>query len=125
MDEIGPAQRAKPTILVVDDERGVCELLVEALTGAGYRVDCAFDGEEAIARLRSRRPIDLALVDVNLGGEADGYHVAAMARAMQLDVILMTGTPDGFAPDVAHRTIRKPFRVEDVRALVQDALRSP
>jgi DNA-binding response OmpR family regulator len=124
MTERGPAPRAKPTILVVDDERGVCELLVEALTGDGYRVDCAFDGEEAIARLRSRLPVDLALVDVNLGGEADGDHVAALARAMQLAVILMTGAPTGFAPDVAHPTIRKPFRVEEVRALVRETLRS-
>ena len=52
-------------ILVVDDEKDVCDLLSSALRIAGYDTDVASNGEEALRLWRSR-DIDLCIVDINM-----------------------------------------------------------
>ena len=44
------------TVLVVDDDRLLCNLLTELLTEAGYTVQCADDGEAAWAEVQRARP---------------------------------------------------------------------
>ena len=53
------------TILVIDDEPGVRDLLQDALSGAGYRVQSATNGADGLDQLR-RRSADLCIVDVNM-----------------------------------------------------------
>ena len=55
----------KGTVLVIDDEEVMREILESLLTSEGYRVKLAATGEDGIA-LASREPIDLAIVDVML-----------------------------------------------------------
>ena len=50
------------TVLVVDDEFAVAELLSDLLTDEGYHVVTAAGGKEGLARLRSAKP-DLVLLD--------------------------------------------------------------
>jgi CheY-like chemotaxis protein len=71
------------TILVVDDEFGVAEVLEALLTDEGYRVTTAVNGRQGLTRLSEVRP-DLVLLDVMMP-IVDG---PAMLRAMQEDPIL-------------------------------------
>jgi len=59
------------TILVVDDEPGIVEVLEEHLQSEGYDTCHAFSGEEALASLAKFVP-DLVILDVMLPG-MDGY----------------------------------------------------
>ena len=56
------------TVLVVDDDRTVCEYLSNFLMARGYVVDAAASGEEAIARLRGGRRRSLIILDILLPG---------------------------------------------------------
>ena len=56
------------TVLVVDDDRTVCEYLSNFLMARGYVVDAAASGEEAIARLRGGRRPSLIILDILLPG---------------------------------------------------------
>ncbi|MCX4844521.1 response regulator transcription factor [Streptomyces sp. NBC_00893] len=82
MTSARPARRGTPSkghLLVVDDEPTVRELLPAALRYAGFDVDVAADGEEALERA-ARRPPDLVLLDVMLP-DIDGFEVIRRLRA--------------------------------------------
>lgn len=66
-------------ILVVDDNRDLCDMLAELLEIRGHTVCIAYDGHEAIAAVRSFEP-DVAFVDLGLPG-LDGYEVATRVHA--------------------------------------------
>jgi two-component system chemotaxis response regulator CheY len=78
----------KPSVLVVDDEAGMRETLVEILRDAGYRVDAAPDGDSALAHLRAQ-PCDIVVMDVRMPGR-DGVSVLQELNAPPPQVILMT-----------------------------------
>jgi len=54
-------------VLVVDDEPQIRRIMRTALTGAGYEIDDAKTGEEALEKIREFRP-DLVLLDINMPG---------------------------------------------------------
>ena len=56
-------------ILVVEDERALCETIVRSLRRLAYSVDPCYDGDTAIDLLGSER-YDLVLLDLNLPGDA-------------------------------------------------------
>jgi CheY-like chemotaxis protein len=80
------------TVLVVEDEYSLRRLVLKILSGAGYRVIDAVNGEEALV-LASRHPsIDLVLTDVVMPG-VSGPELAARLRASrpELTVLYMSG----------------------------------
>ena len=80
------------SVVVVDDDPGVRELLVRRLTGAGFQVDAVASRTEAHGALGSRRP-DVVLIDQELGPE-DGWQLASEVRAdpryTHLPLVLMS-----------------------------------
>ncbi len=84
--------------LVVDDDEGVLRSYLRLLDGAGFEVDAACDGEEALAALR-RDAYDLVVSDVDMP-RLDGLALLDGLRreGMSTPVILVTGEP---SPDVA------------------------
>lgn len=56
------------TVLVVDDEPILCEMLREFLTGKGFHVTKAHDGDQALAVYKRHRP-DVVLLDVRMPGK--------------------------------------------------------
>ncbi|HSV43913.1 MAG TPA: response regulator, partial [Candidatus Bathyarchaeia archaeon] len=50
-------------ILVVDDEEDIVAVLRARLQSAGYTVDCAYDGRDALERINAHKP-DLAILDI-------------------------------------------------------------
>ena len=70
-------------ILVVEDERALCETIVRSLRRLAYSVDCCYDGNRAIELLGVEQ-YDLVLLDLNLPG-ADGMTVLRTLRQSDRD----------------------------------------
>ncbi len=66
-------------ILVVDDYAENVELLKELLTASGYQVATAYDGDEALKKVKLDKP-DLLLLDIMMP-KMDGYQVCDVLRA--------------------------------------------
>src|SRR5436190_24382453 len=106
----------KQTILVVDDEVGVCTLLQHALAGVGYHVLIAHDGQEALTQYQTyANPVTALITDLQMPvmGGLD------LARAMicaqpDLAIVFMSGDPQGTELPTAlefprHAFLAKPF----------------
>ncbi|MBV9523133.1 MAG: response regulator [Alphaproteobacteria bacterium] len=101
------------TILLVDDESELRDLIAATLTKPGYEVLTASDGYEAIRIIVSRK-VDLLLTDIRLPG-LSGFDLARQARLMRphLHVIYMSGyhveNERGVGPTYG-RLLAKPIR---------------
>lgn len=108
------------TVLVVDDDPVARDLLQRALGKAGYRVECATDGEEALQLARTLRPEAITL-DVMMPG-VDGWATLAALKAdpalADIPVIMLTIVDDknkGYALGAADY-LTKPFDREQLAA---------
>ncbi|MGA8643616.1 response regulator [Candidatus Binatus sp.] len=119
MEKSKKAGPAGKTILIVDDEFGVLEVLEFILSDAGYRVVSALNGQEAIARLEETRP-DLAIVDFMmpiLDGNEVIKAIRSDKRLRNMPIILASALPektirercDGYTT-----FLRKPYRTEQL-----------
>jgi DNA-binding NtrC family response regulator len=79
------------SLLVVDDDKHVCQAMADYLRGQGHRTETAFNCVDAIERMREH-PFQLVLCDVCLP-DADGFHLLqwAVEHTPDTDVILITG----------------------------------
>jgi len=101
-------------VLVVEDDPGTRDLLVELLSGEGYEVRAAADGLEGIAAANGFRP-DVIVLDLGLP-RMDGrdFLVAYRAAAGPAAVVIVTGAIDAEAP-LADVVLEKPFRIDHLR----------
>jgi signal transduction histidine kinase len=120
---VGPAR-----VLVLEDEQQIRETLVDALTRAGHRVEAAPDGLAGLARFQGGE-FDIVLTDLSLP-ERSGLDVARAVKRMRpgTPVVLITGwghllDPALLAQSGVDLTLVKPFRLERVLGIVEDALR--
>jgi putative two-component system response regulator len=80
-------------VLVVDDDPGIRHLHTDLLSGAGYEVEVAADGADALARVEARPP-DLVLLDLDMprmGGYEVCRRLKAHPRTRFVPVVIMTG----------------------------------
>jgi DNA-binding response OmpR family regulator len=85
----GKDGKVPKSVLVVDDEPKIIEVVGDYLRSAGYSVTTAADGEAAVASARARPP-DLVVLDLGLPG-LDGLDVAReLRRASQVPIIMLT-----------------------------------
>ena len=97
---------APPTVLVVDDEPAVADVLRLLLGEEGYEVRCAYDGAAALAEAE-RRPPDAVVTDVMLPG-LGGADLACRLRERGIPVVVLSAGAAGVAvPGV--RCLRKPL----------------
>ncbi len=84
----------KSRILVVDDEETLRSVLSSELVGAGYEVNTAGSGEEAIATVQKNK-YDLILLDIKMGN-VDGFEVLKFVKKgfPAVKVIMLTGFAD-------------------------------
>jgi signal transduction histidine kinase/CheY-like chemotaxis protein len=129
------AERAAPvpprrgSILVVEDEPRLASAVVEALRDAGYTVEHAADGVEAIATVR-RRAHDLVICDLKmprLDGRAFFRELNTAAPNLRQRVIFVTGDVAGtdaeqFLKDSGCRWLAKPFRLGDLLRTVHEQI---
>jgi signal transduction histidine kinase/CheY-like chemotaxis protein len=110
------------SVLLVDDDPTVRDMVAGLLRGWGHRVIAAANANEALVVLDGHEPLDLLLSDVVMPPGMDGTELARHAARMRpgLPVLLASGfaahaagTPSAFGPDVA--MIAKPFAIDDLR----------
>jgi len=119
---------ANEKILVVEDDQAVASLIALFLKRCGYDVAaCAATGEDALAQTERARP-NLALMDINLGGELDGVQTAERLRArFDVPVVFLTGLADDETIRRSRKAkafgyLLKPFRQEDLKSSIDLAL---
>ncbi len=118
------------TILVIDDEEQVRNLLRQTLTGAGYEVAEAANGREGLDRYR-KAPVDLVITDILMPDEDGLEATLQLTREFpDVKVIAMTGgSGNRNFLDVAklfgaRRTLSKPFELARLLEAVQDELKN-
>ena len=111
-------------ILVVEDERALCETIVRSLRRLAYSVDPCYDGDTAIDLLGSER-YDLVLLDLNLPG-ADGMTVLRTLRQTDRETrVLILSARSEVADQVegldagANDYLAKPFHLEELEARIR------
>ena len=84
---------SRPRVLVVEDERLIREMLLEALTDQGFEVNLAASGEDAIRQIEQGYSCDVLFTDINLGGGMDGVALSWAARKLRpwLPVVYASG----------------------------------
>ncbi len=102
------------TILIVDDDRAVVDLLTEVLTEYGYVVRVAYDGRMALEAV-DRLATDLVVTDVRMP-RMDGLDLVRRLRRREhpIPVLVLTGVVDGTGLGEDVPVIAKPFDVDDV-----------
>jgi DNA-binding response OmpR family regulator len=117
------------SILVVDDEAPLRELLTRSFSREGHRVTAVADGAEALERASSEQ-FDIVLLDVALGAGPNGYDVCRTLRARRSVVpIIMLTALDSEADAVqgleagADDYVTKPFGLAELRSRIRAVLR--
>ena len=114
------------TILVIDDEPEVRQVLVDLLTRRGHTIVAEPDGPSGLARLEERT-FDLVITDLGMPG-LSGWEVAGLVkRHGRIPVALITGWSDQLDLEAARarhvdHIIPKPFRVEQVLKVIAQAV---
>ncbi|NTS64693.1 PAS domain S-box protein [Sphingomonas sp. HHU CXW] len=117
------------TILLVEDEGAIRDLVSELLGDAGYRVLSAGNGPQGVAALQSDERIDLLITDVGLPGGLNGRQVADAGRAVRPDlrVLFVTGYAANAAVgagqlETGMTVLTKPFNVLELERRVGEML---
>ena len=115
------------TILVVDDEKPIADILQFNLIKEGYRVICAYDGDEALEKVEEEQP-DLMLLDIMLP-KRDGMEVCREIRK-KYDFPIIMLTAKGSEIDKvlglemgADDYVTKPFSTRELIARVKANMR--
>jgi len=120
---------AKQTILVVDDEPGIRLYLKRLLGDAGFAVETAADGDEALAAIQASRP-DLVILDVMVGGR-DGYEICESikrnAASAAIKVVMLSAKSRAIEIEKgmamgADAYLTKPFSMDELRDTVRRLL---
>jgi DNA-binding NtrC family response regulator len=118
-----------PSILVVDDDPEMRELLLDVLRNEGYEATEAKDGTEAVLALRARE-FDIILMDKNMPGPSGLDLLPGFRRVCpRSQVIMMTAFGDvpSYMDAVEKGAVEylfKPFRMEEMKAAIVKALSS-
>jgi DNA-binding response OmpR family regulator len=117
------------TILFVEDEPLLGELMTEALTDKGFDVEVAPSAGHALRYLSSGAEVDVLFTDIDLGEGMDGAKLAQLARAMrpQLPVVYASGRRSVDQLDTVPGSIflPKPYSLAQVDATINGLLIEP
>ena len=124
----GAVKTDKPRILVVDDEQAINEMLLDCMRMEGYEADGAFDGVEAIQRLKDK-PYQLAILDIRMPRK-DGLEVLQFIREEYPDTQVLIITALASKEEIkntvqlgAYACLKKPFRLDTVIETVKRGLK--
>lgn len=114
-------------VLVVDDDKNICELLRLYLEKEGYSVILSHDGEEAIVKFNALKP-DIVLLDIMLPG-VDGWQVCREIRKKSnVPIIMITAKGETFDKVLglelgADDYVVKPFDTKEIIARIKAVYR--
>ena len=111
-------------LLVIEDERALCETIVRSLRHLAYSVDCCYDGEKAL-ELIAVEQYDLILLDLNLPGK-DGMTVLRTLRQTYRETKVLILSARGEVEDKvegldagANDYLAKPFHLAELEARIR------
>ncbi len=115
------------SIMVVDDEAVIRDLMTEILTDEGYEVEAAEDGVRALERLKERADFVMLFTDIMMP-EMDGIELIREARHISPNLIpiVMTGyatleTARAAVREGAYDYVLKPFSLSEIKIAVDNA----
>lgn len=119
---------SKPKILVIDDEESILTLISDILTGEGYQVVCAENGEKGV-ELAQQQEFDLMIVDIMMPG-IDGIETIRRIRQFNTVVSILILTAYGKRKDAVINAVKygvfdyitKPFDVDYLVSLIKYVL---
>ena len=111
-------------LLIVEDERALCDTIVRSLRRAAYSVDCCYDGEQALELLGAER-YDLVLLDLNLP-KKDGMTVLRTLRQSDRETPVLILSARSEVEDKvegldagANDYLAKPFHLAELEARIR------
>ena len=113
-------------ILVADDEQVVRDLFERFLTREGYEVSAAFDGVDALDKIK-KMPYDMLILDLRMP-RMNGIELLDRVRERDKSIIIIAIT--GFAATKVAKTaiskgcfgcIAKPFNIDSMRSIIRQA----
>jgi CheY-like chemotaxis protein len=116
-------------ILIIDDERPLCELLLEALCMHGpYQVDHAPNGKEGYEKYKVFHP-DLVLMDIHMP-QMDGYESSRRIKAFdpRAKILVVTGNAtdvrarQAVEEGIVLKLLQKPIRLKELSRVIEDSL---
>jgi PAS domain S-box-containing protein len=115
------------SVLVIDDQQDVREVMVAHLQALGYEVSQAASGQEALDRLRDGDAVDALIADYAMP-EMSGTELARAAQALnqELGVVIVTGYVDtsGVNDQIGDATLlKKPYRRSELAAALERVMR--
>jgi signal transduction histidine kinase/CheY-like chemotaxis protein len=130
----GATARRSARILIMDDEDMIRRMLGRMLQRLGYRTEAEADGAAAVARykqaLEAGKPFDAVILDLTVPDGMGGRETFERLRQVDPDVRAVVSSGYSSDPVMAHYgelglagVIAKPFRLEDLDALLQSVLR--
>ena len=123
---------AKPTILIIEDERSLLEILAYNLTNEGFEVLTAADGQDGLRRAKTSVP-DLVVLDLMLPG-LDGLQVCRQIRSdprtQAVRILMLTAKSEEVDEIVgfnmgADDYVAKPFKIKPLISRIKALLRRP
>ena len=127
MDRTDMDHRTTSTLLVLDDEQAICEMLGQILEEEGYSVLTAGNATQALDLL-DRKPVDLLLLDLHMPGPLDGEELLFLLRdrGEDLPIIIVSGWVDDemtvHHPECVYGVLKKPIRKTALLEMVRRAL---
>ncbi len=117
------------TILVVEDDPEIRELIATSLAVEGYQVLCAEDGRDALQQLDAHPEVDLVFTDIVMPGDLHGYDLAREVRLRRPTIKLLytsgyalSAALSRTAPIVDARLVAKPFKLDQLIGEIRRAL---
>ncbi len=121
-------------ILVMDDDKMVCDVAGGMLRHLGYKVDFAENGEEALEKyrevMRSSKPFDVVIMDLTIPGGMGGR--SAIALLLSMDPGAKAIVSSGYSEDPVmanyekfgfYGCIKKPYRVAELGRILLDVMK--
>lgn len=115
------------TVLIVDDEYGLADIMVDLLQEVGYDVELAINGKLGLDSLHARKA-DLVIADLMMpvmDGPEMVRRMRATAELANIPVILMTALPEGIPDDPSLRfdaILVKPFSMAELHDAIARVL---
>ena len=111
-------------LLIVEDEKEICDLVAKSLYDAGYEVDTCYDGEEALDCILAET-YDLIVLDLNLPG-MDGMEILKELRQFNEETKVLILSARGQIADKvegldagANDYMEKPFHLQELEARIR------
>ena len=121
------ADTKEPLLLVVDDDRGMRDTLLDILEARGYRVSVAADGIEALEAIKTVR-YDLLLMDI-LMPRMNGVEALKQLRKIDNSVIVIMMTAyavqdliEEALREGVYRVLYKPLDIDEALSLIDEAV---